>query len=117
MTKMITTTDGLNLRSSPEILPDNVILSMPLAQEVNVITAPNGERFCEVEATVNGTTKHGFASRKFLRDPLGARRESLLSNAVKEWIRFKRGDAKENVDPFFKRVGDYWQAINVDLDG
>lgn len=117
MPKMITKTDGLNLRSAPEIEPDNVILSMPLAQEVEVIDSPAGERFWEVETAINGQTRRGFASSRFLRDPLAPSRESLISNAVKEWIRFKRGDGKENKDPFFRRVGDYWQAINVNLDG
>lgn len=110
-------TDGLNLRSTPEILSDNIIRSMPLCQKVSILDAPDGERFWEVEATINGETHRGFASHRFLREPLSAKKEALLLEAVKEWIRFKHGDAKEDQDPFFKRVGDYWRALGINRDG
>jgi hypothetical protein len=117
MSKMFTTTDGLNLRSSGEIVPDNVILSMPLAQEVTVLNAPAGERFWEVETRHNGQTRRGFASSRFLREPLSEAREKLLGAAVKEWIFFKRGDGIENDSPFDNRVGDFWHSIGINLDG
>lgn len=117
MSKMIVKTDGLNLRRTPQILPDNIILSLPLAQEVEVIDSPDGQRFWEVETTLNGQTRRGFASSRFLRAPLSQRKEKLIQAAVKEWIFFERGDGQENVAPFFQRVGDFWQAININLDG
>jgi hypothetical protein len=117
MNNMIVKTDGLNLRNMPEILPDNIILSMPLAQEVKVINSPAGQRFWEVETILNGQTFRGFASSQFLRPLLSQAKEKLIAGAVKEWIRFQRGDGQEHVSPFFQRVGDYWQALNINLDG
>src|SRR5215208_101855 len=101
MTKMMTKT-VLNLRSSPEIVADNVILSMPLAQEVEIIDDPADQRFWEVETIVDGESHHGFASARFLRERLSERLESLLTNAVQEWTFFKHGDGQEHKDPFFK---------------
>jgi hypothetical protein len=118
MSKMRVKTDGLNLRRTPQILPDNIILSLPLAQEVEVINSPDGERFWEVETTLNGQTRRGFASSRFLRAPFSQKKEKLIEAAVREWIFFGRGDGQENVAPFFKRVGDYWKKIgNNNLDG
>lgn len=117
MPKMFVQTDGLNLRSTPEIAPDNILRSMPLCQKVEVLDAPEGERFWEVETTINGETHRGFASQRFLRDPLASKKEALLREAVAEWIFFKRGDAKESQDPFHKRVGDYWRALDINRDG
>jgi hypothetical protein len=117
MPEMIVKTDGLNLRESPEILPDNIMLALPLAEKVEVINAPVGQRFWEVETASNGNTVRGFASSRFLRQPLSPAKERLMHEAAKEWIFFERGQGKEDEDPFFRRVGDYWSAIGVDLDG
>ncbi len=117
MKKLIVKTDGLNLRNTPQILPDNIILSMPLAQEVEIINSPNGQRFWEIETVLNGQTHRGFASSIYLREPLSQTKEKLIQAAVKEWIFFKHGDGQEDVAPFFRRVGDYWQAIDINLDG
>lgn len=110
-------TDNLNLRSSPEVIDGNVIATLPLCQEVSLISSPANERFWEVETVVNGVTLRGFVSKRFLRAPLSSAREKLLKEAVNEWIFFERGQGKETEDPFFRRVGDYWQALNIDLDG
>jgi len=115
--KKIVSTEGLNLRSTPQILPDNIVLSMPLAQEVKIINAPAGQRFWEVEIALNGQTRRGFASSLFLREPLSRKKEALIQAAVKEWAFFRHGDGLEHIDPFFRRVGDYWQNLNINLDG
>lgn len=115
--KLIVTTDGLNLRSTGQQLPNNIISSLPLSQEVEVINAPDGERFWEVETTINGQTRRGFASSRFLRPPLSQAKEKLLAGAVKEWIRFNRGTGRENIAPFFRIVGEYWSALGINLDG
>lgn len=110
-------TDNLNLRSSPEVLDGNVIATLPLCQEVTVVGPSAGDRFCEVETVLNGVALCGFVSQRFLREPLSSAKERLLKEAVNEWIFFERGQGKETEDPFFRRVGDYWQALNIDLDG
>lgn len=117
MTRMIVNTDGLNLRSSPAITPNNIILSLSLGQEIEVVNAPEGQRFWEVKIAINGQSKQGFASSRFLRLPLSQPKEKLIQASVKEWARFNRGAGKEHKDPFFRYVGEYWQAIGSNLNG
>lgn len=110
-------TDSLNLRRSPEIKSDNIITALPLAQEVEVVNGNPTDRFWEVKTIINSSTLQGFASAAFLRQPVSVAKESLISAAVKEWLRFNRGDKLEYQDPQYKYVGEYWSAIKQNLDG
>lgn len=114
---MIVSTDNLNLRKTPEIKNGNIILSLPLAHEVTVIEQNGGNRFWKVQTTVNGETKEGYISSLYLRNPVSDAKENVIKAAVNEWTRFKKGKEKENVDPYYKIVGEYWRAINLNLDG
>lgn len=109
-------TDSLNLRSTPDKQPGNIIKVLPLAQEVNVISGAPTDRWWNVETVLGGTQLTGFVSAAFLRQPVSAAKETLISIAVAEWLRFKQGNA-EYEDPFYKYVGTYWQSIGLDLDG
>ena len=117
MTVLKVKTDSLNLRSSPEIKDGNIITALPLAQTVEVIDANPTNRFWEVETIINGSTRRGFASAAFLRQPVSELKEALISNAVKEWLRFERGNKLEYEDPQYKYVGEYWSKIDLNLDG
>ena len=92
-------TDSLNLRRSPEIKDGNIITSLPLAQAVEVVDGNPANRFWEVTTIVNGSTLKGFVSAAFLRQPVSTAKEALISAAVKEWLRFDRGDKLEFEDP------------------
>ena len=117
MAKMRVKTDGLNLRQTPKVEPGNITRSLPLAQEVEVLSAPAGKKFVEVETRLNSSLLHGFVHSDFLRAPLSPAKEALMQEAVQQWIRFERGAGKETVNPFFKFVGEYWQALGINLDG
>ena len=110
-------TESLNLRSSPEIKDGNIITSLPLAQAVEVVDGNPANRFWEVTTIVNGSTLKGFVSAAFLRQPVSAAKEALISAAVKELLRFDRGDKLEFEDPQYKYVGEYWSKIGLSLDG
>lgn len=110
-------TDSLNLRRSPEIKDGNIITSLPLAQAVEVVDGNPANRFWEVTTIVNGSTLKGFVSAAFLRQPVSTAKEALISAAVKEWLRFDRGDKLEFEDPQYKYVGEYWSKIGLNLDG
>jgi hypothetical protein len=110
-------TDSLNLRRSPEIKDGNIITALPLAQAVEVVDGNPANRFWEVTTIVNGSTLKGFVSAAFLRQPVSDAKEALISAAVKEWLRFERGDKKENQDPQFKYVGEYWSKLGLNLNG
>lgn len=110
-------TGSLNLRSSPEIRDGNIIVSLPLAQAVEVVAGNPNDRFWEVTTVLNGTSLRGFVSAAFLRQPTSDAKEALISAAVKEWLRFERGDKSENEDPQYKYIGEYWSKIGLNLDG
>ncbi|HEY9708440.1 MAG TPA: DUF2272 domain-containing protein [Oculatellaceae cyanobacterium] len=110
-------TDSLNLRRAPEIKDGNIITSLPLGQAVEVVDGNPANRFWEVTTIVNGSTLKGFVSAAFLRQPVSAAKEALISAAVKEWLRFDRGDKLEYQDPQYKYVGEYWSNIGANHDG
>jgi hypothetical protein len=109
--------ESLNLRKTPEIKDDNIIASLPLAQEVEIISSKPSDRFWQVKTTVNDSTQEGFVSAAFLREPVNNAKELLISAAVKEWLRFDRGNKLEFESPHHKFVGEYWEKIGLDLDG
>jgi hypothetical protein len=63
-------TAPLRLRSEPRIDPArpsaNVIANLPDGHRVRVLAGKPGDRFFEVETSLNGAHLHGFAASKFL---------------------------------------------------
>lgn len=109
--------ESLNLRKTPEINDENIIASLPLAQEVEIITSNPADRFWQVKTTVNGSTLNGFVSAAFLRKPVSDAKELLVSAAVKEWLRFDRGNKLEFESPQDKFIGEYWKQLGLDFTG
>jgi hypothetical protein len=116
MAKRRVNTEGLNLRRTPQI-ENNIIKVLPLAQEVDVLEQPPGQRFVEVQTNLSGETFRGFVSADLLREPASPLKEALLQEAVKQWLRFEQGTGQEDVAPFFRFVGEFWEAIGEHLDG
>src|SRR5882724_4849926 len=108
MAQMRVKTDGTNLRRTPKIESGNIIKTLPLAQEVTLLSAPAGG-FAEVQTSIDGAAVRGFVSSNLLREPVSQPREAFLAEAIKQWIRFNRGEGKETADPFFRFVGEFWQ--------
>jgi hypothetical protein len=119
MTELKVKNDALNFRSSPTTADSsNIIGGLTLAQTVELVSGnPNTDRFLKVKATIKGTVKEGFASAAFLRPLVSAPKEALISEAAEQWLRFDRSDKSEIDDPQFKIVGEYWQAIGLNLNG
>jgi hypothetical protein len=109
--------DSLNLRNAPVIANGNIITSLPLAQTVEVIDGNPANRFWKVKTVIDGATKEGFVSAAFLRPLVSDRKEALISEAVKQWLRFDRGNKSETDNPQFKIVGEYWDKLGLNLDG
>jgi hypothetical protein len=109
--------ESLNLRETPEIRDGNIIASLPLAQEVETVTNNPSDRFWRVKTKLNGSTLEGFVSAAFLRAPVSLAKENLILAAVKEWLKFSRGNKLEFEDPQYKYVGEYWNSIGLNLDG
>lgn len=129
MTDKFVDLEALNLRSAPDASTlANRIGILHLGQPVKEIgpVSPVGpvsaERWVEIDAELNGATKRGVVKAEIdglpsLREPVSAAREVLVAEALKEWLRFKKGQGLEHHDPFFKFVGQMWQAIGLNLDG
>jgi hypothetical protein len=115
MAKMRVNTAALNLRSAPVTDPNNIIL--PRGHEVNTINQLDNQTFREVETIVDGQHRQGFAAARFLRFELSIIKERLIQEALAEWDLFKRGAGIEDTSPFFKRIGEYWRAIDIAVIG
>jgi hypothetical protein len=110
-------TKVLNLRNAPQVDPTTLIGSMDLNQPVEVLAAPDANGWVRAKAEIAGTVREGVCKAEFLRSPVSAQREALLAAARKQWLRFDRGRGDESVDPYFRFVGEMWQAIGLNLDG
>lgn len=118
MARMRVRADGLKLRREPHIAPSNIIASLPLAHEVEVLGAPAANRFVEVETDVGGQARRGFVHADFLREPVSPLKEALVRETVEQWIRFERGRGLEHRSPFFGFIAEFWRSINIQhLDG
>ncbi|HUD28382.1 MAG TPA: DUF2272 domain-containing protein [Novosphingobium sp.] len=116
MKKFVAVT-SLNFRSAPRVAADTLVGPIFLGTPVEVTGAADAKGFIEAEADVDGTRTTGFVAERFLRGIESDAREDLVAGAVAEWLRFDRGLGKEHIDPFFRRVGEYWDKINLNLDG
>jgi hypothetical protein len=119
MTELKVKNDSLNFRSSPTTADSNNIIGvLTLAQTVDLVSGdPNVDRFLKVKATINGAVKEGFASAAFLRPLVSSQKEALISAAAEQWLRFDQSNRSEVDDPQYKIVGEYWQAIGLNLNG
>lgn len=124
MTDKFVDLEALNLRSAPNSSSlANRIGILHLGQPVKEIGPAPVAGWVEIDAEISGATKRGFVKAEInelasLREPVSEAREALVAEAIKEWLRFEKGQGIENDDPFFKFVGDMWKAIgHNDLDG
>ena len=123
MTSKFVDLEALNFRSTPNSSSlANRIGILHLGQPVNEIGPASAPGWVELEAEIEGVTKRGVVKAEInglpsLRDPVSGSREALVSEAIKEWLRFEQGQGKEHVEPFFRFVGEMWQGIGLDLDG
>ena len=114
---MLVGVEALNLRSEAAVTtPESRIAVLHLGQSVETLSAPK-EGWVAVRVRLGSEERDGFVKAEFLRKPLSPGREALLEQAIKEWLRFEKGLGKETVDPYFRYVGEMWQAIGQDLDG
>lgn len=78
------------------------------------VQLPDGSEVGFVKALIDESNGIGTPT---LRSPVKAAQEALVAEAVHQWTRFKFGQGKETVDPFFKMIGEMWAAINLPHDG
>ena len=117
MATLYVNTPALNFRSEPRIAPDTRIGTVFLAQKLSQVKNADVDGWVSCITKIDGTETNGFVSRKFLRKRLTKNREKLIASVHREWMRFMRGTGKEHHDPYYKYVGEMWEALGIDLDG
>lgn len=118
MTTMYVDAEALNLREQPNSDTDNRIGSLFLTQRVEILDSDAPEGWAKVSTNIEEKPRVGYVSIKYLRAPLSTNREALIASVNTEFMRFRRGLGKENVQPYAKYVGEMWKAIgNDNLDG
>jgi len=114
--------EALNLRSEPLVTPLTRIGLLHLGQHLDVIGPAEVADWVRVRGEIDGNIRQGVVKavidgQPSLRDPVSAEREALVEQAIKEWLRFAKGQGKEHIAPCFRFVGEMWQAIGLNLDG
>jgi hypothetical protein len=105
--------DELNLRSKAE-LGDNIVGTLRKGQRITTSGSTDANGWIRI-ATGNGA--QGFVKASLLRDPVSIAREALMDAAIAEWFRFNRGRGDEHKSPYYRYIGEMWQAIGMGLDG
>ncbi|NMG76236.1 DUF2272 domain-containing protein [Aromatoleum diolicum] len=114
--------EALNLRSKAVLAPATRIGILHLGQQVEELEPDIQGDWVKIKAEVDGVQAEGVVKsvidgKRSLRDPASASREALVGEAIKEWLRFEKGQGLEHHAPFFDFVGEMWRAIGLDLDG
>lgn len=123
MTDKFVDLEALNFRKTPDSSSlANRIGVLHLGQPVKEIKPASVAGWVEIDAVIGGATIHGFVKTEIdglasLREPVSKEREALVAEAIKEWLRFEKGQGQEHIHPFSGFVGDMWKAIGLDLNG
>jgi hypothetical protein len=122
MTDKFVDLEALNLRSAPVVSPSTRIGILYLGQRVKEQGPDDQTGWVKIKADINGVSLDGVVKGEIdgkpsLREPVSAAREALVAEAIKEWLRFEKGQGMEHHEPFFKFVGEMFQAIGLNLDG
>ncbi len=105
--------DELNVRSKAD-LGDNIVATLRKGQPVT--TSGSADQNGWIKIAVSGGAQ-GFVKASLLRDPVTSAREALMDAAIAEWFRFNKGQGDEHKSPYYRYVGEMWQAIGMGLDG
>jgi hypothetical protein len=115
MTVQCVNLDLLNLRSSPT--NGAILAELARGHEVDVTGSSGTPGWVNVKTTLGGNQLSGVVAARRLRNPVSDPKEKLMSAAVAEWLRFDNGTGRENDAPFFRHIGEMWNAISLNLDG
>lgn len=105
-----TTTEGVNFRSTPD---GDIVAELTVCQAVT----DDGPSEAPGWRKVRIGEHEGYVFGKYLRRPLDPDIETLIRNAVLEWIRFDKGKGDEKTAPYYEYVGEMWKSIGESYDG
>ncbi|MEC5323106.1 DUF2272 domain-containing protein [Aurantimonas sp. A3-2-R12] len=103
--------EKLFLRSAPDS-DDNSNIFQTLDHGVRAIhtggAIQNGYLPCSVK--VDGTDQEGFLFARYLRHNESQLVERAIQEAISEWIRFDKGDGREDRQPYSSYINEMWTA-------
>jgi lysozyme len=108
---------GLNLRSDTVVSDATFVVALPLGHEVEVIASGVRGRWAEVRTFIGDVETTGFVVESYLRPLERDTVEDLVTSAVTQWHRFKRGAGHETAHPYYLYVGEMWQELGLPYDG
>jgi hypothetical protein len=85
MTVMHVNAGALNIRATPAIENDNIVVTLPFGHPLNTTGEHDLKRWIPVEATLNGKHHKGFVNVGYLRKPLSNEKETVLASAAQSW--------------------------------
>jgi hypothetical protein len=124
MPRMHVNAAAINIRSTPEIKPENIVATLPFAHAIETNGTPNENRWIKVKAKFNGKTYRGYINIGYLRAPLSPAKEALLAAASTAWQNqdksftlpdAAKGYAPEPTTSAKPAIGDLIQHTTTDL--
>ncbi|WP_447797763.1 DUF2272 domain-containing protein [Pseudomonas moraviensis] len=114
--------EALNLRSDPVVDPTNRLGILHLGQQLTVLDGSTDTEWMKVKAKIKEKDIIGYVKQNINgvfshREPVSAPRETLVSNAIAQWLRFDQGQGMEYNKPYSGYVGEMWKSIKLSLDG
>lgn len=103
-------TQGLNLRKEPN---GEIIRALNISDPVSD-SGPSG--VAGWRKVVSGKDS-GVVAERYLRPPIAPEVEALLRKTIDEWLRFDTGSGEEDKDPYYKYIGEMWEALGQKLTG
>lgn len=103
-------TEALNFRDRPD---GNILRSLTIGEPVTDLGAAEIPGWRQV--SIAGIA--GAVFGKYLRLPVAPEIEALLAATIAEWVRFQKGQAREEEDPFCGYVGEMWRKLGLNFDG
>lgn len=114
--------EAINLRSEPMVDSANRLAILHLGQVLTVLDESPGADWVKVKVDIDDSEVTGYVKRIIngvfsLRDSVVMQRDTLVDNAIKQWLRFDQGQGMEYNRPYSGYVGEMWRAIKMNLDG
>lgn len=101
-------TEGLNLRDAPD---GNIVRALTICDPLEILGSEAGW------FKVRTDTDEGYVFPRYVRPPATEPIERLLRTTIDEWIRFDKGAAQEEDDPYAGYVGQMWAMLKMNYDG
>ena len=103
MAHMHVNSAALNIRATPDMQSDNILVALPFGYPVLTTGEASPHPWVSIVTIWNGKTFSGFVNVGYLRESLSDAKESLLAVAAMAWTIKDKNYALPNLDSGFER--------------